>query len=273
VDNIVVKRRREAGPSPLEIFMGLKEGTLESLIESGNGLAYPDSFFHQMLQALDCLALNSIIHRDVKPENILYVTRVDGQHQFQLGDFGLCNHAVSAKTSLGTPLFMAPEVVEEKKQTHKIDVWSLFVTMLWTLDVGGFRQKCSQFKKYRECFAAVLLAASAEGRVSVIREMAIMDPKERASAAQMLVKCFNGEGLSTPRNQVPALQATPAIAAAGAPVPAPPVSTTGTAQTPKIRQKNVLRASTESAKLFKPHQRDDHLSQRPRSIWNKHSFL
>jgi len=46
--------------------------------------------------------------------------------------------------------------------------------------------------------------------MSQIREMAIFNPEKRASAAQMLVKCFNGEGLSTPRNQVPALNSSPA---------------------------------------------------------------
>src|SRR4051812_20730164 len=56
----------------VEIFMGLKGGTLESIIESGDGLpmSIADSLFPQMLQALDCLAYNGIVHRDVKPENI-----------------------------------------------------------------------------------------------------------------------------------------------------------------------------------------------------------
>ncbi|KAL8939734.1 MAG: hypothetical protein Q9211_002604 [Gyalolechia sp. 1 TL-2023] len=69
------------GPD-VEIFMGLKEGTLESLIESGSGLSVAESVFHQMLQALDYLSLNDIVHRDVNPENILYITRPDGQYQF-----------------------------------------------------------------------------------------------------------------------------------------------------------------------------------------------
>jgi hypothetical protein len=63
--------------------------------------------------------------------------------------------------------------------------------------------------------------------------MAIVNPKERASAAQMLVKYFNGLGLSTPRNQVPALTSSPPpkIAAARAPPPAPPSLTSRSAQT------------------------------------------
>ena len=72
--------------------------------------------------------------------------------------------------------------------------------------------------------------------MSRIQEMAIIDLERRASAAQMLVKCYNGVGLSTPRNQVPAL--TSKIAAARTPAWAPPAITTRTAQTKPRVQKN-----------------------------------
>jgi hypothetical protein len=52
----------------------------------------------------------------------------------------------------------------------------------------------------------------------------------------MLVKCYNGVGLSTPRNQVPALTST--IAAARTPTPAPPALITRTEQTQPRVQKN-----------------------------------
>ncbi|KAF2176607.1 kinase-like protein [Zopfia rhizophila CBS 207.26] len=235
------------GGPKVEIFMGLKEGTLESLIESGS-YPVPDAVFHQMLQALDCLALNDIVHRDVKPANILYVTRPDSQYQFQLGDFGLCNRGVSAHTFVGSPLYMAPEFYQQGEQTYKVDVWSLFVTMLWLLDVRAFRQTWKQFKSPREVHEVVLFAASSEDIVSKIREMAIVNPEERASAAQMLVKCFNGVGLSTPQNQVPALNTSPAIAETRELVPAPVPLTTKTAQKlPKGMQKNrnIFAAATQ----------------------------
>lgn len=79
----------------------------------------------------------------------------------------------------------------------------------------------------------VLSIASNVDSVSKIREMAIVNPEERASAAQILVKYFDGAGLSTPRNQVPALTTNPSptIAAARAPPPAPSSLTTRTLQT------------------------------------------
>jgi serine/threonine protein kinase len=217
----------------VEIFMGLKEGTLESLVKSGGGLPTPiaNSVFPQMLQALDCLAYNGIVHRDVKPENILYVSQPGGQYQFQLGDFGLCNRIVDAATFAGSCMYMAPEMFRKGSQTSKLDVWSLFVTMLWTLDAEGFRQRSNQFESVEDVQEAVLHAASNVDTVSKIQEMAVVNPKERASAAQMLVKYYNGVGLSTPRNQVPALRSPPpAITAARAPTLAIPALTTRTTQ-------------------------------------------
>jgi serine/threonine protein kinase len=173
--------------------MGLKEGTLESLVETGvDASAVANSVFPQMLQALDCIAWKGIVHRDVKPENILYISQPGGQYQFQLGDFGLCNRIVDAATFAGSRLYMPPEMFQEGDQTHKVDVWSLFVTMLWILDAGKFRQRSNKFKTVAEVGRAVLSVASTVDSVSKIREMAIVNPEERASAAQMLVKYFDG---------------------------------------------------------------------------------
>jgi hypothetical protein len=67
----------------------------------------------------------------------------------------------------------------------------------------------NQFKYDAEVQRAILSAASNVYTVPKIWEMAIVNPEQHASAAQMLVKYFNGVGLSTPRNQVPALTNSP----------------------------------------------------------------
>jgi ABC-type histidine transport system ATPase subunit len=112
--------------------------------------------------------------------------------------------------------------------------------MLWTLDVGGFRQMLNQFESTKDAHEAVLFAALNQDSISKIQEMAIVKAEGRASAAQMLVKCYNRVGLSTPRNQVPALTSSPpsTIAAARALALAPPALTTRTAQTKPRVQKN-----------------------------------
>ena len=149
-----------------------------------------NTVFFYILQAIDYLANEGIIHRDVKPANILYISQLDGQYHFQLRDFGLCNHAISATTYAGTPIYMAPEMYCRKDQTSKLDVWPLFVTMLWTLDVAEFRLKCGEFKTIRDLQEGVLAAAKSN-MVSKIQDMAASNPEKRASAAQMLIKLYN----------------------------------------------------------------------------------
>ncbi|ESZ94490.1 calcium/calmodulin-dependent protein kinase [Sclerotinia borealis F-4128] len=169
-----------------EIFMGLKEGSLESLIKIGTPIsAVAESVLLQMLQALDYITCKGIVHRDMKPENILYILQPSGRYEFQLGDFGLCNRIVDTTTFA--------------------DVWSLFVTILWVLNAENFRQKSDQFKHNVAVKEAVLWIVANVDLVGNFREMAILQPIERASAAQLLLKLFNGTGLSTPRNQVLAL--------------------------------------------------------------------
>ncbi|ROW08765.1 hypothetical protein VPNG_06404 [Cytospora leucostoma] len=193
-------------PNP-QIFMGLKTGSLEQLVRSNSDLN-PDIVFHHILQALGYLAFEGLIHRDVKPENILYVEK-DNEHHFQLGDFGFSNYASMATTFAGTPKFMAPEMFREDmglgSQTHKVDIWSLYVTMVWTLDIEGFREASGRFKSITECQNAISSIASGAQAVECIEPMARKDPEKRASAAQMLVELFGGRGLSTPRAMVPCL--------------------------------------------------------------------
>ena len=187
--------------------MGLKDGDLASLVQNDISLLVPLSqaareVFFQMLQALDYLAAHEIVHRDVKPANILYSVDSDGKYTFQLGDFGLCNRSVIATSLVGSPLFMAPELLLQNEiQTPKVDVWSLYVTIIWMLDIKGFRDKSQHFRSSQDVREAIL-GTTLTSNVISINEMARVNPAERASAAQMLVKCFSGAGLTTPRHSI-----------------------------------------------------------------------
>ncbi|KIH91211.1 hypothetical protein SPBR_01482 [Sporothrix brasiliensis 5110] len=188
------------------IFMALKTGTLHSLVtqspaSSGDELA--TTTLHHMLKALDYLAVKGLIHRDLKPENILYDPTPDGKYHFCLGDLGFCNSARVAVTHVGTQGYIAPEIIYEEPQTPQVDIWSLFVTILWVLDVDGFRGIVDGSRPRHESIRkTVLHIAATNSLVSSISAMGRRDPDKRATAAQMLVKCFNGDGLSTKPGQI-----------------------------------------------------------------------
>ena len=169
----------------IEIFLELQEGSIEKLIQQDlfrrrDGL--PSSLLHQMLQAIDYLASRNMVHRDVKPSNILYTPLDDGGYRFQFADFGLCGSIDHAKTRVGTPAFMAPEVLEngEASQTSKVDVWSLFVTLAYATDIGGYRGK--ELRTNEQIIQAALEAAD-HPDFEQIKKMAIEDPFWRASTA------------------------------------------------------------------------------------------
>ncbi|KAJ5350118.1 hypothetical protein N7541_007845 [Penicillium brevicompactum] len=178
----------ENGTSNAEIFMGLKDGNLASLLLGGylqSPLDIADDILSHMLQALKFLAEKKIIHRDVKPENILFTLSSNGKYHFQLGDFGLCSRINHARSFVGTPWYRAPEVTERGIQSPKMDVWSLFVTIAWSLDVHGFRQALRNSRGSEVPYNAIKSMAEDPNLIS-IRDMAEVDPEKRASAAQML---------------------------------------------------------------------------------------
>merc|ERR1711964_960868 len=84
----------------------------------------------QMLEGLEFMHKHSVVHRDLKPANVLI--SVDGK--VKLADFGTAfdlskvTHTLQ-QTLVGTPAFVAPEVIRKGAHSTKTDIWSLGVTV------------------------------------------------------------------------------------------------------------------------------------------------
>jgi serine/threonine protein kinase len=88
----------------------------------------------QLLAALGHAHGRGVVHRDVKPANILLaMDERDGPGELRLGDFGLAQmgapDASEAGLMLGTPAWMAPEQVRGEPADHRADLWAAGVVL------------------------------------------------------------------------------------------------------------------------------------------------
>ena len=118
-------------------------GDVYSLIQSKGNQCIPEAdvarFIWQVLRALCYLNKKGIAHRDLKPENIVFESKSHGQNCYlkvidfgfaiDLNDLSLQNESTSSLVFMGTPYYMAPEVINKEKLVTQSDMWSLGVSM------------------------------------------------------------------------------------------------------------------------------------------------
>ncbi|KAF8665052.1 hypothetical protein AX16_000664 [Volvariella volvacea WC 439] len=144
--NYIKKRGRVEGleykPSPtapLQYFPHPRTGGLAEIVVR--------SFLRQLARALKFLRNRKLMHRDIKPQNLLLnpASAEDLERGHPLGipilkvaDFGFARslpNAVLAETLCGSPLYMAPEILRYEKYDAKVDLWSVGA-VLYEMSVG-----------------------------------------------------------------------------------------------------------------------------------------
>ncbi|KAJ8770963.1 hypothetical protein K2173_022187 [Erythroxylum novogranatense] len=116
----------------LSIVMELCESysLYDLVIPTSGGLNEVKSatIMRQLLEAIAHCHRFNIVHRDIKPDNVLF----DSRNRVKLADFGSADWLGAGegmRSVVGTPYYVAPEVVTGREYNEKVDVWSAGVVL------------------------------------------------------------------------------------------------------------------------------------------------
>lgn len=160
--------------------------------------------FQQLLIGLDYCHKKGVANRDLKLENLLLDRKGTGSRPLlKICDFGYSKHDVNspAKTVVGTPVYMAPEIILAAKHydAKKADLWSCGV-ILFALLYGRYPFDASQRRCARKVVTADYIipdqvAVSAECK-ALVQRLLCPDPKARICMEDILAQPWFREGLA-----------------------------------------------------------------------------
>uniref|UniRef100_A0A6I8NZF4 non-specific serine/threonine protein kinase n=1 Tax=Ornithorhynchus anatinus TaxID=9258 RepID=A0A6I8NZF4_ORNAN len=196
--NIVLYRESFEESGSLYIVMDYCEGgDLFKRINAQKGILFPEEqimdWFVQICLALKHVHDRKILHRDIKSQNI-FLTK-DGT--VQLGDFGIArvlNSTVElARTCIGTPYYLSPEICENKPYNNKSDIWALgcvlyeMCTLKHAFEAGNMKNLV--LKIISGSFPPVSLHYSYDLR-NLLSQLFKRNPRNRPSVNSILEKSF-----------------------------------------------------------------------------------
>nr|XP_054755048.1 serine/threonine-protein kinase Nek1-like isoform X3 [Lytechinus pictus] len=172
-------------------------GDLYQAINRRRGVLFPEDevmdWFVQICLALKHVHDRKILHRDIKSQNI-FLTR---KGIIKMGDFGIArvlnNTMELARTCIGTPYYLSPEICENKPYNNKSDIWALGCVLYETLTLKhafeAGNMKNLVLKIIRGSFPPVSPRYSYEIR-NLVAQLFKRNPRDRPSINSVLKKPF-----------------------------------------------------------------------------------
>ena len=184
----------------------LRGGSLSTVLAARKKLTPPEirRLLSEAGSALGYAAQRGIVHRDIKPDNIMF----DEFGQSVLTDFGIAKAASGQKLtgtgmSIGTPHYMSPEQARAQTTDGRSDIYSLGVVayqcLTGTVPYDGEDSFSIGYKHITEPIPTPSLVTADERRIfEVIKRMLMKDPFDRFQSCEELVASFRGQPIAAP---------------------------------------------------------------------------
>jgi len=147
----------------------------------------------QTAKGLRAAYAKGLIHRDVKPANILFAD----EHVAKIGDFGLAGIAAEARGEIwGTPYYVAPERLNQQPEDFRSDIYSLGATLFHALagraPIEGETNSATQLRalKQQPLLLSVVAPEVSPETARVLQRMIAPEPAQRFSSYDELVTEF-----------------------------------------------------------------------------------
>ncbi|XP_059415549.1 peripheral plasma membrane protein CASK-like isoform X5 [Carassius carassius] len=179
-------------------FMDGADLCFEIVKRADAGFVYSEAvashYMRQILEALRYCHDNNVIHRDVKPHCVLLASK-ENSAPVKLGGFGVAiqlgESGLVAGGRVGTPHFMAPEVVKREPYGKPVDVWGcgviLFILLSGCLPFYGTKERLFEaIVKGKYKMNPRQWSQISESAKDLVRRMLMLDPAERITVYESL---------------------------------------------------------------------------------------